>query len=394
MSLVLARRATTTIFMLNGFVLGMWVVNIPEILDRTGASKAQLGALLLLLGGAAFLGMQVGGRLVDRRGSADVAVVASLLSCAALLAPAFATTVTALALGLSALGLMNGAVDVAQNAQAVEVERAYGRPVMSAFHAYFSLGGVAAAVLGGSLIAADVDLRVSVAVAATVGVGAALAARPSLLPQAPQAPRVEQERSGPRAPWSTRVALLGLLAFALLLAEGVAYDWSTVHLHQSLTASKGIAALAFGIFSVTMTVGRLLTDRVVARYGPGAFVRVAALAAAAALTGAAVAPNAPTAIVAWGLFGIGLAGCTPQFFSAAGNVDAGGAAETGVPDYSASGTYVARVAGLGYVGLLAGPASIGLLTTWVPLTTAFAVPVACCLLAGLLAPRTLRPVSA
>lgn len=63
-------------------------------------------------------------------------------------------------------------------------------------------------------------------------------------------------------------------------------------------------------------------------------------------------------------------------------------------DHSASGTYVARIAGFGYVGLLAGPATIGLLTTWVPLTTAFLVPIVGCVVAGLLAPRALRTTTA
>ncbi|MGH3457466.1 MFS transporter [Aeromicrobium sp.] len=376
MTLEPARRATTAIFVVNGFVLGMWVVNIPEILDRTGASKAQLGLLLLLLGGAALVGMQGAGRLVDQYGSRPVVVISALLLCAALLGPALATDVWTLAVGLALLGLTNGAVDVAQNAHAVEVERGYGRPVMSAFHAFFSLGGVLAAVLGGALIATGTDLRVSLGVAATAGLGATLAARSHLL--AP-GPRDHVERSGPRAPWSSRVVLLGALAFVLLLAEGVAYDWSTVHLHESLGAPKDVAAWAFGAFSVTMTVMRLLVDRIVARTGPAAFVRVAALVGAIALTGAALAPNAPTAIVAWGLFGIGLAGCVPQFFTAAGNIDVG-----------ASGTYVARVAGLGYLGLLAGPACVGLLTAWVPLTTAFVVPIVGCIAAGLLAPRVLH----
>jgi MFS family permease len=376
--LLAARRSTTAIFVLNGFVFGMWVVNIPEILDRTDATKAQLGALLLLLGGAAFVGMQVTGRLVDRHGSRPMAVAAALLLCAALLGPAFATDVWTLAAALTALGFFNGAVDVAQNTQAVEVEREYRRPVMSGFHAFFSLGGVMAAVLGGALIAAGIDLRLSLGIAGAAGVALTLAARPGLLPPAPR-PVVDEPRR--RAPWTARVVLLGAIAFVLFLSEGVAYDWSTVHLHDSLGARKDVAAWAFGAFSITMTATRLVADRVVARTGPAAYVRVAALVGAVALTGAALAPNAATAIVAWGLFGVGLAGCIPQFFTAAGNVDA-----------NASGTYVARLAGLGYVGLLAGPSAIGLLTTWMPLTTAFAVPIVGCVLAGLLAPTALRPV--
>jgi MFS family permease len=178
------------------------------------------------------------------------------------------------------------------------------------------------------------------------------------------------------------VVILAALAFVLLLSEGVAYDWSTVHLHDSLHASKAVAAYAFGAFSVMMTLVRLIADRVVHRIGAAAYVQRAAIVGAIGLLGAALAPNPPIAIVAWGVFGIGLAGCVPQFFSAAGNIDP-----------SVSGTYLARVTGTGYLGLLAGPAIIGILTHWVPLTTAFAVPIVGCLLAGLLAPRALRPAA-
>jgi MFS family permease len=378
MLLIAARRSTFAIFALNGFLLGMWVVNIPEIRDRTGASTSTLGYLLLLLGGTALLGMQVGGLLIDRFGSRVVTMVAGLALSVSLVGPGLATNVTGLAVALGVLGVFNGTIDVAQNAQAVEVERAYGRPIISAFHAFFSLGGLSASLVGGALITLDSDVRWTLAGSGVAGVLLTVAAARTLLPpteattRAAGTPRV-------RAPWNVRVAVLALLAFMLLLSEGVAYDWSTVHLHDSLHASKSVAAWAFGAFSVTMTVVRLLADRIVARIGAAAYVQRAALVGAVGLLAAALAPNAPVAIVAWAVFGIGLAGCVPQFFSAAGNIDP-----------TAAGTYLARVTGAGYLGLLAGPAVIGILTNWVDLTTAFAVPIVGCLLAGLLAPSALR----
>lgn len=373
-----ARRSTFAIFALNGFLLGTWVVHIPEIRERTGASTVVLGYLLLLLGGAALLGMQVGGRLIDRFGSRVVAVGAGLALSVFLVGPGLATSTLGLAVALGVLGAFNGVIDVAQNAQAVEVERAYGRPIISGFHAFFSLGGLVAALVGGGLIALGSDVRLTLAAAGVLGVLVTLAARPALLPPAPGTTR---EAGAPRvrAPWTWRVVVLSLLAFMLLLSEGVAYDWSTVHLHDSLGASKAVAAWAFGAFSVTMTVVRLVADRIVARIGAAAYVQRAALIGALGLLGAALAPNAGLAIAAWAVFGVGLAGCVPQFFSAAGNIDP-----------AAAGTYLARVTGMGYLGLLAGPAVIGILTHWVSLTTAFAVPIVGCLVAGLLAPSALR----
>ncbi len=348
----------------------MWVVNIPEIRERAGVSTAVLGYLLLLIGACALVGMQLVGGLIDRFGSRAVSTIAGLLLSLTLLGPAFAQSLAPLAIGLGLLGFCNGMIDVAQNAQAVEVERTFSRPIMSAFHAFFSFGNLLAAIAGGVMIGLDVDIRVSLSAAALTGVVVILLAKGSLL----QVRSVAPTRKAPRTPWTTRVLLLGLLAFALMLSEGVAYDWSTVHLHDSLNATKSVAAWAFGAFAITMTMMRLIADRIVHRIGPVRYVQIAALIGATGMSLVALSPTVPLAIAAWAVFGIGLAGCVPQFFSAAGNVDP-----------SASGTYLARVAGLGYVGLLAGPAIIGILTDWIPLTTAFIVPIICCLAGGLLA---------
>ena len=138
--------------------------------------------------------------------------------------------------------------------------------------------------------------------------------------------------------------------------------------------------MAYGAFAVAMTTGRFLTDRVAAWAGPAAIVRYGATLAAVGLTTAAAAPWVPLSLVGWALFGLGLSGGVPQLFTAAGNLDT-----------RASGALMARVVGLGYVGLLAGPALIGGLTRWMPLNVTFAVPVVLCVLAavfaGVLSPK-------
>ncbi|HEY0803491.1 MAG TPA: MFS transporter, partial [Pseudonocardiaceae bacterium] len=154
-----------------------------------------------------------------------------------------------------------------------------------------------------------------------------------------------------------------------------------------LGASTSTAAFAYGSFATAMTVGRFLTDRVAAMIGPVAIVRYGAGLAAIGLATASLSPWVPVALVGWAVFGLGLSGGVPQLFTAAGNLDT-----------RASGVLMARVVGLGYVGLLSGPAMIGGLTRWVPLNVAFAVPVVLCVLAVVFAPvmaadRTPVPVA-
>lgn len=359
----------------NGFVLGGWIVHIPVIMDRTGIDPTTLGTLLLWMGAWAWLGMQAAGFFVDRIGSARAVTIALVAMCATVPFPALATDAVTLAAALAVLGAANGVVDVAQNAQAVTVERSFGRPIMSSVHAWFSAGGLAASALGGSLLAMGTPIGLNFLLTAVIGVVLALAVRSRLLRDDVQEP----EFRGSRPPWTGRILLLGALAFALMLAEGVAYDWSTVHLRDELGTTEAIAAIAYGAFSLTMFATRLIVDRIVAVTGPGRFVRVASLVGAAGLGLAILAPTPPVAILGWAVVGLGLAGCVPQFFSAAGNVD---------PRHGAA--IIARVTGMGYVALLSGPSIIGWLTHWVPLTTAFGVPLALCLVASALAPRALR----
>jgi len=384
-----ARLATFAFFILNGFLLGMWLVHIPVVKDRVGASVPVLGWLLLLLGVGAFVGMQVGGWCSDRFGSSRVVLLGAAVNSLAVLGPGLATSVPTLAAALLVFGLTNGLIDVSMNTHAVEVERHYDRPIMASFHAYWSIGGLLAAITGGAMISAGVPLTVTFGGAVVLGLAVTLVCRTSVLagtsPTMADTAEVADSAALPRrtARWSGRVLALGALAFILMLSEGVANDWSTVHLNETLGTSKATAAWAYGLFAAAMTTGRFATDRIVHVVGPPAFVRAGALIAAAGLATTALAPHVAVALVGWTVTGIGLSGCVPQFFSAAGNVD-----------QDASGTNLARVAGLGYLGLLAGPAIIGGLNHWMDLPRTFWLPTAGCLVAGLVAARLLSRPSA
>ncbi|MGW6833641.1 MFS transporter [Streptomyces sp. NPDC054949] len=371
-SLRAARLATFAFFALNGFLMGMWIVHIPAVEHRTGISHAVLGSLLLLLGAGAFLGMQIAGPLTDRIGSRRTVPVGAAVCSAALVLPAVAGDVLTLGVALFVLGFGNGCLDVAMNTHAVQVERAYGRPVMSAFHAVFSLGGVLAALTGALTLGLGWSTTLTLTTVAVLGLVLTVPASAALLPSpAEQAKDRAEAAPGVKRRTPARIWALAALAFALMLCEGVANDWSALHLRDVLDAPAATAALAYGAYSTAMTAGRLVTDRVVARTGPVFVVRYGAVSAALGLTAAALGDSVPMALAGWTAFGLGLSGCVPQFFSAAGHEDRGG-----------SGTNVSRVAGLGYLGMLAGPAVIGPLTHLVPLNLALLLPVALCLVAA------------
>ncbi|MEV6021200.1 MFS transporter [Streptomyces sp. NPDC051997] len=384
-SLRAARVATYVYFVLCGTLMGAWVVNIPAVEERVGVSHATLGGLLVLLGLGAFIGMRVAGPLADRFGARVVVPSGGVLCGAALILPGLARDPWTLAGALLVFGFCNGCLDVSMNAHAVHVEKAYGRPVMSGFHATFSVGGVLAALVAAVAVSGGLSPVASMAVMGAVGIVIALATARALLPTASTAETTgagtashsdadadadsdsnsnsdSDSEDGTEAARGirSRVRLLAVLALMVMLCEGAANDWSALHLKDVLGAPAGTAAFAYGTFAAAMTVGRLLADRVVARFGSMAVLRHGAATAAVGITLVALGPWMWAAFAGWALFGLGLSGTVPQLFSAAGHADP-----------AAAGANVSRVAGLGYVGMLAGPAVIGWLTHVVALDRAF-----------------------
>lgn len=381
-SLRAARVATFAYFAVNGFVMGTWVVHINVIARQAGVGTAMLGYLLLALGGSAFAGMRLCGPLNDRLGPRHVIPVSAALFSAAVVLPALAHNVWSLAGALAALGFSNGSLDVSMNTHAVKVEHRYRRPVMSAFHATWSLGGVLASIAGARTISWGWPIVPTFAVIAVLAAAASVLAAPALLAdEADEATASGARRRAtgakPRVPKG--VWALAAVAMMVMLCEGVAYDWSTVHLRTVIHASAATSALAYGAYATAATAGRLIADRLAARIGPVALFRSGATLAGLGMVTVVLSHQATLAIAAWAAVGLGLSGCIPQLFTAAGG-----------PDPGAAGANVARVAGLGYLGMLAGPAIIGPLTRVIALNLALVLPMALCFTAACAA-GVLRP---
>lgn len=380
--LVRARAAVFGLFVSFGIVIATWAVHLPSVKETTGISTSLLGAILLILGAGALIGMQVSGALVDRFGSGPIGVLGVAGMAVALLLPLSATTWLEAAAGAVVLGFATGTAEVGMNAAAVDVERAYGRPIMAAFHGVFSIGTVLGALVGaaGFALAASIfatALLVTVVALAVVGVAATVLLRGRIASQTekPDSDRPDIDDVPPRG----RVVILGVLAFLLLLAEGSAMDWSSLHAQQHLGASPSIGSLALGSFVAAMTVVRFCIDRVVERVGPARVVRWCAVTAVIGFAIVMASPWLGLTLVGWMVVGLGLSGGVPQVFTAAGNVGGG------------SGRALSRVVGTGYVAILAGPGVIGWLADRITLNAAFALPLCgvlvCAVLASAVAPR-------
>jgi fucose permease len=359
--------ATAMVFLIFGIVAGAWTSRIPSIKAGLGLTDSQLSVALVAFAVGSITGMVVLGRFVDRVGSGTVMTVLVAAQGLFLILPAVASTPWLLCVALFILGSAQGTLNVSMNANAVEVQRAWGSPIMSTFHAIFSLGGFLGAAIGGVFAGLGLSPFTTFAIVCCGSLAVCVVAafwklRAISPPGSPEASPVDPTNTVPAK--GSLVVLLGVLAMFAMVAEGAAGDWSAVYLHSTLGTSTAFAATAFVGFSIAMMLARLVGDRIVARIGPMLLVRWSAVFAALVFgIGALIIGTPVTAIIGFAGLGAGLAGITPQLYSFAGQLTSAGA-----------GRQLSIIVGMGYAGFLIGPAVIGFASTLTGLRGALAIP--------------------
>ncbi len=368
-----ARLGITTVFFVNGALFASWASRIPALSDRVHATAALLGLALLAPALGAVAAMPLVGRRLPGRSSRTFCRFAVAGLMAAIVLPAVARSVPALAGALLVVGVANSTLDLVMNAQGVSIERHLKRPILSSLHAAFSFGGFAGAGLGALAAALHLAPLPHLAAAALLfGIPGLIAIRPLL------ARDEDADAHAPRLRLRvvpSRLALLGSACFFCLMAEGGASDWSAKLVRDDLAGSAALGAIAYAAFSVAMGTGRLIADRLWARWGStGLLRRCGALAAFGFAAGLSL-DSAVSAIAGFAALGLGLAGVIPTLFRA-------GADQPGV----STGPALAMVSSLGYLGFLAGPPLIGGVAQLTSLRLACGLLVLAGLMVMLLAP--------
>jgi fucose permease len=336
-----ARAAVLAAFFINGVGIATWVSRIPAVQTKLSLSEAELGMVLLGTAVGVLVALSMAGGLVARLGSTRVILAAGTALCVLLIPLALMENAVALWFNLFASGAAISTMDVAMNDQAAAVERLAKRPMMSSFHATYSVGGLVGALVGAGMAAAPgVSLLLHFLIVAVVMFAALLVSVRYLLPSEP-----EEVEEGPvfrlpeRALW-----LLGAVAFCSSIGEGAMADWSGVYLNQVLAT----------------TAARFLGDAILGRWPAEDVVRVGGGLSALGLAMIIFTNSPVAALVGFTLVGFGLANIVPVAFSSAGNFP-------GI----ASSAGIAGVATIGYAGFLAGPPVIGLVAEATSLRVAF-----------------------
>ncbi len=351
-----ARVAAATLFLVDGMTFGVWAALIPAFQQKFALSTGQLSGVLFGLVSGALVSMPVTGRLVAAWGSHRIAFFSALGFSGTLPLLALAPTPGTLVAAAVVFGLGKGALDVSVNAQGITVENALGKPIISSFQGFWSLGGLGAAFLLSVALHSRLSASFLMLAMSAVLFTLALSTLGRFLPDAPD----------PRAPgrsfsWPDRRLLrLGALAFLALFSEGVLLDWSAVYARTVVRVPLAVAPIAFATFALCMAGGRFLGDVLIARLGSVAVLRLSGGLMALGIGIATLFPSWAAVLGGFAMTGFGIANLVPVVFGAAGRVDPGRA-----------GPSLATVTTIGYFGFLAGPPAIGLLAATAGLPLAF-----------------------
>jgi predicted MFS family arabinose efflux permease len=348
------RLATRLSFLVAGFGIACWAPLVPFAKQRLAVDDGTLGLLLLCIGIGSVVAMLITGPLSSRYGSKPVILAGGFGLAVILPVLTVAATSTTTALALLAFGASLGSIDVAMNVHAVEVERAADKPLMSGFHALFSIGGFAGSTLMTFLLSLGV---------APLG-GTLFCSAIMIVAMAFAWPRLMTGAQGERGPLFVMphgiVLLLAALAAATFLAEGAILDWSALLVTDTglVTATKG--GVGYMLFAVAMTAGRLVGDSITARIGDRNTLFWGGTLAIAGFVLLLTAPLAAVAMAGFLLIGLGASNIVPVLFRNAGSQKA-------MP----SALAVGAITTTGYAGILAGPAAIGFVSKAVGLHAAF-----------------------
>jgi predicted MFS family arabinose efflux permease len=387
-----AMYAVYAVFILNGFAFASWASRIPQVRDGLELNPQKLGLVLLAIAIGSLISMPLAGIVISRIGAARTVSVMSLIGATglAIAALGYRAGVAPVVPGLFLLGLGSGTWDVAMNVEGAEVERRIGRSIMSRFHAGFSVGTVAGALLGSAMIALGVSVTVHLLLVAAFVAASATPATRGFLPVSHHDEHHEPgERRNPLKAWTEpRTLLIGVFVLTMAFTEGTGVDWLGVAMIDGYDAAPALGSLTFAVFLAAMTLGRWFGPALLDRHGRVLMIRVTGVTAVLGLVVVVYSGSLAAAMAGAALWGVGVALGFPVGMSAAADD----------PRHAAG--RVSVVSSIGYLAFLAGPPFVGFLGHQVgtlrALTAAAALVSLGVLLSGVLRPQPVpraRPAS-
>lgn len=318
-----ARTAVALVFFTNGAILANLIPRYPQVKEQLGVSDGQLGLAVAAFPLGALISGLAAGALIRRFRSSRVAMVGTIIMCVGVFLAALAPTLALFAVGLFIAGALDSIVDVSQNSHGLRVQRFYGRSILNAFHAIWSIGCVVGGLMGGIAAGLDVPLGLHLAVSGAIFAAVSIFGYRLMLPgpepiephDAPGTTSVRTSRF--TAARVGAIAALVAIAAAGAIVEDSGNSWAAIYLSESLGAGATLAAFGFVALVGAQFVGRILGDRIVDRFGETAVARAGGLLIAVGLGTALAMPSIPGTILGFAAAGLGCATLVPAAMAAA-----------------------------------------------------------------------------
>jgi MFS family permease len=359
-TLLLNRVAVNVAFFINGFIYANWVSRLPRIQDLYGADDRAIGFVLLASSIGAVGAMPFTGWAIIKNGSRRITILVAILYCAIVPLIPFMPDRYVLMILYLCMGIVTGMLDVAMNAQAVMVEQQYRKPIMTSFHAFFSVGMALGAGCGALFAAYNIDIQYHFVVITGLALVATFWLGGNLIHDKPD-PSLKHEGPLFQIPNKAMVSI-GLIAFCCMMGEGSMADWSVNYMENIAKSSKSLAPIALAFFAAAMVVGRVFGDSIRASIGDRKLIIVGGILSTAGLAIALAIPLPYVVIAGAFLVGLGLSTIVPITYSIAGS-------SRDLP----AGVGLAMVTTVGYTGFLMGPPIIGFIAEYQDLRVALIV---------------------
>ena len=355
-SLFRIRVVISSLFFLFGFNFATWASRIPNIQQKLELTETGLGAVLLAMPVGSFLTLPFSGMFTSRWGSRKVVIISTIIYCALLAGIGYSQTVWQLTICLFLFGSAGNMVNIAINTQALELEKRWGKTIISSFHGMWSVAGLLAASLGTYLIGKAFPVHNHFLLVAIVTAVCFFFCFPYLIS--------EELKPYEKRPFFTRPdrAFLGLgaIAFCSMICQGAMFDWSGVYFRKVVLASPQHIGFGYTAFMISMTTIRFVTDYITNSIGFKKIIVLCGIFTTVGLLLAVFLPQIVPATIGMLLVGIGVSPTVPLVFSAAAKTKL-------LPPPVA----IAAVSSIGMIGLLIGPPIIGFIAGATSLKTSF-----------------------
>ena len=338
------RIITAVYFALSGILAASWSSRIPDVQQKLQLDDAAWGSVLFMLPVGLITGLMLSSWLVARFGAAVVMITACAISAVLISLLGFAGGQLHLMVTLFLFGGARTILNMGANTQSVEVQRLYEKPIVATFHGLWSVACLVAAAIGTLMIVNNIIpawhfsiIAVSCMLVVSLSLKRAIGGKH----QQPQ-----------RRPFFVKpdkyLMLLGCIAFCGMLAESTMFDWSVNYFEKVIGTDKKFVTMGYTSFIISMSLGRLFGDRIIARFGPMKLLMINGILMASGFAIAALFPSLLPAMFGFVLIGLGDSVVVPIVYTLSAR------SKIMQPGYA-----LASVTMIGYAGFLTGPLLVG-----------------------------------